>query len=352
MQKLKTLIVILLFTTMATSLYADDTPGNNAGSGPTSTINWFFTACADRMVIDLSGTIQAGYDVYFQAFDGFGGTGNAITGLRRVPADGDYSVSQVVPWLNGETRALGTPVSVVIRMARENDPDSTIFNEPSDDFLGECAEPASTLINGEDLTSGTPGEIIASSGVFTPDGGLLNPIRYIPPEPIVKIGARASDIRIPGRTENPGLIFAECADVAGADPGVIYDTDEIVVFWSWFAKTAEQVESHIANSSYSVTLNGQPFPEVRVSPIKKIPGDPNYWVFYTVNLGDKWRPGGYGIDFAVTWVNTITDGYEDFGPGTAHERLDSGCFFTVEKNPWGVEVMYEQPSFPLKTYND
>jgi hypothetical protein len=348
MKKLKTLIVILLFSTVMTSLYAQDS------TEPTSTINWFFSACEDRMVMDLSGTIQAGYDVYFQAFDGFGGTGNAITGLRRVPADGDYSVSQVVPWLNGETRILGTPISVVIRMARETDPDNTIFSEPSDDFLATCSEPASTLVDGEDLTSGVAniGDVVTSAGVWTPDGGLLNPVYFAPPEPIVKIGARESDIRISGRTNNPGLIFAECRDVPGADPGVIFDTDEIVVYWSWFAKTADQVESHIANSSYVVTLNGQPFPEVRVSPIQRITGSANYWVFYTVNLGDKWQPGSYGINFALRWINTITDGYDNYGPGTENELLDSGCYFTVEKNPYGVDVVYQQPSLPLKTFND
>jgi len=341
-------MIALFLLTLATTLYAQD------DSEFTSTINWFFTACEDRMVIDFNGTIQSGYDVYFQAFDGFGGTGNAITGLRRIAVDGDYSVSQVVPWLNGETRILGTPVSVVIRMARENDADNTIFNEPSDDFLGECAEPASTLVDGDDLTSSTfnVGDLITSAGIRTPDGGVLNPVYYTAPEPIVKIGARTSDVAIPGRTANPGLIYAQCADVAGADPGVIFDTDTIVVFWSWYAKTVEQVESHIANSSYVVTLNGQPFPSVKVSPIQKIPGDPNYWVFYTVNLGDKWQPGGYGINYNLQWVNTITDGYEDFGPGTENDYFDSGCYFEVTKNPYGTEVLYEQPALPLKTYND
>lgn len=342
-------MITLFLLTLATTLYAQDD-----SSEFTSTINWFYTACEDRMVIDFNGTMQSGYDVYFQAFDGFGGTGNAITGLRRVPVDGDYSVSQVVPWLNSETRILGSPVSVVIRMARENDADDTIFNEPSDDFLGECAEPASTLVDGDDLTSSTfsAGELISSSGIRTPDGGVLNPVYYTPPEPIVQIGARQSDVEVPGRTENPGLIYAQCTDVAGADPGVIYDTDTIIVFWSWFAKTAEQVESHIANSSYVVTLNGQPFPSVKVSPIQQIPGDPNYWVFYTVNLGSKWQPGGYGINYNLQWVNTITDGYDDYGPGTENDYFDSGCYFEVTENPFGTEVLYEQPALPLKTFNN
>lgn len=347
MKKMKTVSLILLLFMLAITGYAQD------DGEPASTISWFYTACEDRMVIDLSGTIQSGYDVYFQAFDGFGGTGNALTGLRRVAVSGDYSISQVVPWLGGETRVLGTPVSVVIRMARETDPEDTIFNEPSDDFLAACAEPASTLVDGEDLTSGEVaiGDVISSAGIFTPSGSLLNPVFFSSPEPIVQIGARDSDIKIPGRTANPGLIFAECSDIAGADPGVLFDTDEIVVYWSWFARTPELVESHIANSSYVITLNGQTFNDVNVSPIQQVSGSSNWWVFYTVNLGDAWQPGTYGIQFNLSWVIPINDGYDDYGPGTPNEVLKSGCLFTIQENPYGLEIMYEQPSFPLRTYN-
>ena len=314
-----------------------------------STINWFYSACEDRMVVDLHGRMQAGYDVYYQAFDLFGGNGQAITGLRRVSVNGDYSLSQEVNWLGGATRALGTPISVVFRIGRENDPDSTTFQEASDDYLGTCEEQGSTLEAEETL--GTS-DIISSSGVFTPDGGLLNPIYYVPPEPLVQIGARPSDNEVPGRTANPGLIFAECADVAGADPGILYDTDGIIVFWSWFAKTVAQVEDHLLNARYMANLGGQPIPDIQVSEIKQVPGSLNWWVFYTVNLGDKWEPGTYGIDFAVAWVNPISDGYEEFGPDTANERLDSGCLFVIERNPWDVQVIHEQPSLPLRTYNE
>ncbi len=315
-----------------------------------STVNWFYSACEDRMVIDLNGRMELGYDLYFQAFDRFGGLGDPITGLRRVSVNGNYSVSQVINWQNGETRALNTPISVVIRIGRENDPDSTIFQQPSDDYLGTCEEPGSTLVEGTDL--GITPELLSSSGVFTPDGSMLNPV-YAQPEietKIVQIGARPQPTTETGRTANPGLIFAECLDVDGADPGILYDTDEIRVFWSWFAKTAAQVQDHINNAQYSITLHGQPIPNIVVSEIKQIPGSINWWVFYTVNFGDKWEPGRYAIDFAVHWNNTISDGYADFGPGTANERLDSGCWFTIERNPHGIEVIHEQPAIPLKTY--
>ena len=341
MRLAKFIVVMLLAAVFAFGAQAQDE------TQFTSTVNWFYSACEDRMVIDLSGTMELGYDVYYQAFDQFGGLGEAITGLRRISVNEDYSVSQVIYWLDGATRALETPISVVIRIARENDPDSTLFQEPSDDTLGECEEPGSTLVEGTDV-SALP-QLISSSGVFTPNGSLLNPVYSQPSQPIVQIGARTSPGIEPGRTADPGLIFAECADVEGADPGILYDTDEIRVFWSWYAKTAAQVQDHINTAQYHVTLNSLDIP-VEVSEIKQIPGSLNWWVFYTANFGGKWEHGVYDIGFAVGWSEAISDGYEDFGPGTENERLGSRCRFTIQQNPYGIAVLHEQPAMPLRTY--
>ena len=306
----------------------------------------FYSACEDRMVIDLSGRMQLGYDLYFQAFDQFGGLGNPITALRRISVNGDYAVSQVIHWLNGATRALGTPISVVIRIGRENDPDSTLFQQPSDDYLGECEDPGTTLVEGIEIAADP--EMVMSSGVFTPDGSMLNPMYQLPPDNLVHIGARPSLVNPRGRTANPGLIFAGCLDVEGADPGILYDTDELKVFWSWYAKTPEQVQDHVNNAQYNVKVDTQPIPGVQIGEIKQLPGSGDWWVFYTVSLGDHWRPGGYVISFVVTWSNgAITDGYEDFGPGTANERLESGCRFAIQKNPYGLDIMPERPKYPL-----
>ena len=335
------LCLTLLLPALASSQAQDD-------SGYTSTVNWYYSACEDRMVIDLQGIMQLGYDLYFQAFDQFGGLGQAMTALQRVSVHGDYAVSQEIEWQDGAMRAPGAPVSVVIRIGRETDPNSTLFQQPSDDYLGECEPPGNALLEGFEVLGET--EMMSSSGVFLPEGGFLNPVYALENEPLVQIGARPSQVMIPGRTANPGLIFAECADVDGADPGVLYDTDELTVFWSWYAKTPAQVWDHINNAHYAVTLNGQTFPIVHVSEVKQISGSLNWWVFYTVKLGDKWSPGSYGINFALTWATAITDGYEDFGPGTVNELLDSGCPFVIQPNPYGIAVMHEQPSFPLQSF--
>lgn len=342
MRSLKVLLNLFLFVTALIASQAQD------DGGYASTVRWYYSACEDRMVVDLQGKMQAGYDLYYQAFDRFGGLGDPLTELTRVDVDGDYAVSQAVHWLNDATRALGTPISVVFRIAQESDPDSTLFQEPSDDFLGECHEPGETLIVTDEMS--VPEDMISSANVFRPDGAYLNPVYRRPLEHLVHIGARPSETDNRDRTANPGVIFAGCLDAQGADPGLIYDTDELKIFWSWFATTRDQVQDHINSAQYVVKIDTQPIPSVQTSEIKRMPGDPNYWVFYTVSLGDKWRPGGYVISFVVTWSNPITDGYDDFGPGTVNERLESGCRYAIRKNPYGLDIMPERPKYPLDTF--
>ncbi len=342
MRRLIVLLSLLLIPATLFGAQAQDDSGFN------STVNWYYSACEDRMVVDLQGQMQPEYDLYFQAFDRFGGLGDAITGLTRVEVDGDYAVSQVVEWLDGATRMLGTPISVVFRIARETDAESTLFQQPSDDLLGLCEEPGEALIVLDEEPEGEPP--ISSSNVYAPDGAFLNPVYRRPQEHIVHIGARPSQVDLRARTANPGLIFAECLDAEGADPGILYDTDEIKVFWSWFAKTREQVQDHVNSALYNVKIDTQTIPNFEVSTIKKLPGNPDWWVFYTVSLGDRWSPGGYVISFNVNWSKAITDGYEDFGPGTANERLESGCRFAIQRNPYGVDIMPERPKYPLDTF--
>ena len=338
-----------IFTSIVLLLALSFVAHSQDDSDFSSTINWYYSACEEGMVVDLHGAMQAGYDVYFQGFDLFGGAGEPITALRRVAVNGDYSLSKTVNWMGAASRELGTPISVVFRIARENDPDDTLFQEASDDYLEECLEPGSTLEMDE-----TPGEgdVVASSGVYLPDGGLLNPILYEAPEPLVQIGARPSENRNPDRSGTPGMIYAECAENPAAQPGLLYDTDELTLFWSWYARTAEQVQDHIINARYRVELLGYTVPGVKISEIKQIPNSSDWWVFYTANLGGKWEPGGYGVHMELRWANPISDGYADFGPGTENELIDGGCWFEVLRNPWDVAVIHENPSTPLVTYTD
>ncbi|HRF94548.1 MAG TPA: hypothetical protein PLZ51_05135, partial [Aggregatilineales bacterium] len=54
--------MLVALASVGTSVAQTDT------TTPTSTINYFFVICDTQAVIDFSGTIEAGYDVYYQIF--------------------------------------------------------------------------------------------------------------------------------------------------------------------------------------------------------------------------------------------------------------------------------------------
>ena len=311
-----------------------------------SNVDIYFIACGDQAVIDLSGTVGSGYDIYYQVFSGASATGAAITSLRRVVVDGDYAVSDNVTYNEGAAVALGGVASAVVSIAREDDSSRSLYETTVDDLNDGCNTPSNPLVDSLDVDAGEVAAgkservLVSTSGIISPFGGELNPV-YESREPVVQIGARASEATDPNRTENPGLLFAECDQYPLSHPGTLYDTDNLVLFWSWFAKTRQQVQDHIDHAQYSVKINGE-FPLfVERSEITQLNG--NYWVFYIAHLGDAWRPGSYGIEYKLHWDEVISDGYDDFGPDTEHVEELSTCTFDIQTNPWGVQVVHESP---------
>jgi hypothetical protein len=299
-----------------------------------SSVQIFFVTCDTKSVLNVSGNMDAGFDVFYQVFSGSGGTGTAITSLRQVQVDAAYAVSDQVSYNAGATIATGATASVKVFIARESGP--TASNTPFvvDDIQDGCNNPQNPLTTSLDAGAGgtttTTTTTTAGSNILSPFGGVINPGITITPQPIVVIGART--VINQERSATPGVIFAECNQfLPGAAPGLLYDNDNIVIFWSWFAKTAEQVQDHISNAIYDVTLSGEPLKEVNVSPISE-QDDGNLWVFYTANIGHL-RQGQYGINFRLTWEQAITDGYADYGPGTANTETFSNCTFFIQRNP-------------------
>jgi hypothetical protein len=337
-----------------------------------SSVFYFFAACENQAVIDLNGTMEAGWDVYVQVFDQLGGQGQALSDLIRVSVSGEYQVSATVPFTNGRTLLLGQFASAVIIIGRETDPETTQFSESIDDVQDGCVEPAFSAADTDSAGGGgnasTPlidpatgqvivqGELISSANIFTPDGGVLNDVYSFPQEAIVQIGARPSDVQsnqvIEGRSTDAGLIFAECDQYPRANPGRLFDSDNLVVFWSWFASTAALAQEHIDTAQYEVFLSSpyafrQTFPNIVVSPITQRE-DGNFYVFYTANLGNGFRPGDYKIDFYLTWSRAINDGYADFGPETETPSITSSCSFELEINPFGIRTDLDNPTVPLQ----
>lgn len=373
MKKLMLTLCFISLMLVGTSFAQDDTTTTDTTTTVTneSSVFFFYTPCETEAVFDLNGFATSGVDVYLQVFDQVGGAGNPLTDLIRVSVSGDYEVSQIVPYNNGQTLLLGQFASAVISLASESDPSDIILSFTNDDVLGTCNEPSFPLVDSASATASTgsttplvdpvtgniigTGEVISTSGIYTPDGGSLNDVFSAPQEAIVQVGARPSDItnqNYEGRVSDPGLIFAECDAFAGTHPGIVWDIDTVTVFWSWFAATPEQVQDHINNAQYEVFLsspyaNRQPFPNVIVSPIT-LRADGNYYVFYSANLGDGFRAGQYRVDYYVTWDTVVDDGYDLFGPNTQTPFILNTCTFNVENNPFGVETEQNNPTVPLQ----
>lgn len=331
------LLLVLPSLALAQEDEEEDTP-----SSPTSSVDLFVVLCEDRVVFNASGTMQSGYDIFYQVFSGTQGTGTALTGLRQLPVNGAYSTSDVATYTGG-TLPLNSVGSAYAAIAREGNPDSTLWNGFVDDLQDGCADPQAPPTAGSNPVDAAGQPIVddntsdsSTTSILTPFGGILNP-NYVPPDkPLVQIGAR--DEFVNPRQETPGLIFAECEDFPVAEPGIVYDTDNVVVYWSWFTATEEQLRDHINTVDYSVTYyQTLPLPNVIRTQIQEIDG--LYWVFYYSALGSL-LPGRYYIEYKVNWDEPHFDGFFDYGPGTANEQLISGCDFVVLPNPDGQPVSH------------
>ncbi|MEO1443049.1 MAG: hypothetical protein AAFV33_21790, partial [Chloroflexota bacterium] len=174
-------------------------------------------------------------------------------------------------------------------------------------------------------------------GIARPGGGFLGNDILLEPEPPVVIGPRNQG---PARSAEPGLVFALCDSFRPeADPGLIYDSDRVSIYWYWFASTAEILEQNLSRTQFQVTVNNAPVPAdtVTVSPV--ISRNDVFYRFYTVPAGNL-RPGFYTVAFRQTWTEAVSDGFDNFGPQTGTPVINSSCNFQVVRNPFGLETAY------------
>ncbi|MBZ0287045.1 MAG: hypothetical protein K8I30_05480 [Anaerolineae bacterium] len=302
-----------------------------------SNVQIFFVTCDTKAVMNVSGNMDAGSDVYYQIFSGSGGTGTPLTSLRQLVVDGAYAVSEVVNYNSGSTVAAGGTASAKVYISRESGLSSSSTPFVVDDIQDGCNNPQNALVSSTDAGAGvtTTTTTTGGSNILSPFGGVINPGVSVTPQPLVVIGPRTTVN--PLRSATPGVLFAECdQNLPGAAPGLLYDNDNIVVFWSWFAKTEQQVQDHLAQAQYDISLNTAPLQNVNISGITR-PNNRNYWVFYTANIGHL-RPGQYGVAMRLTWKQAINDGFDDFGPGTDIEEIFSTCTFQIDRNPQNQNI--------------
>jgi hypothetical protein len=172
-------------------------------------------------------------------------------------------------------------------------------------------------------------------------GGIVGsptPIGLTPGQPTPTISAL---VTTPGSASTPGgassgtvqraRVFAYC-DVPGdpyQPPTGLAPGSSIVIFWSWFARTPDQVRDHIAAVQYEIFLDGRRIEYAQFQGSVEQRADGNYWVDWAVPAGPL-DAGQHRITYRVSWTRSISDGYAQFGPGTPTESESGTCTFTVQ----------------------
>lgn len=124
-------------------------------------------------------------------------------------------------------------------------------------------------------------------------------------------------------------VVAAC-DVFGVQPslGELLDGQSVSLVWSWYAQTEKQVRDYLDAAITVLDLDG-----LNIRP----------WIFVTQILPDEVNDGyptvylyapvgplGLGQHVSrvnVTWVQPISDGFADFGPGTPNLSDGGACNF-------------------------
>jgi len=159
---------------------------------------------------------------------------------------------------------------------------------------------------------GTVQNLWVLASLLTTDYGA---VQALTPEP----GAEGAGTRV--------NVLAYCQGHGGPPRRVTTD-DAIYIEWSWFVKQQDQMQQHLANAHYTVTLDGKLLSgwEDYAQPIKQ---EGARWIIYWYYPVGKLSAGQHKVDYEVRWDEAITDGFQDFGPGTRTEVNVGDCTFNV-----------------------
>jgi hypothetical protein len=155
-----------------------------------------------------------------------------------------------------------------------------------------------------------------------PTGG---PVGIIPTATLVSGQATQSAAQRPD-------VLAYCDDKSYgiAAPGNLAAGTSIDVYWSWYAKTEDLIGQHNDNASYEVSVDGTRLTDWReyASPVR-LQSDNRYYQYWYVPYGPL-TSGKHVISYRVTWKTAISDGYQQYGPGTPNIEETGSCTFTVK----------------------
>lgn len=133
----------------------------------------------------------------------------------------------------------------------------------------------------------------------------------------------------PGENVSDENVRANCRQALNPDPlPTITAGESVGIWWNWFVAQPELMQDHLDHANYEVLLNGRLLTDYEkyATPLQREGRD---WFIYWYYPVGSLEPGRYEVSYRVTWDAAVSDGYEDFGPGTENEADEGNCVFTV-----------------------
>ena len=125
-------------------------------------------------------------------------------------------------------------------------------------------------------------------------------------------------------------VFAFCDDASfGIGPPTdLSPGSTIKIYWAWFASTGAYLRDHMTDATHDLRVNGEAIPNVNQYRGNPRASGSQQVVYWYVPYGPL-TAGEQTISYRVTWRNAISDGYANYGPGTAIEFEEESCTFDV-----------------------
>ena len=138
-------VLFLLICLSIGQVFAQDeteTTGEN-------TINYLFIICSDQAILDVSGFMNTGFDIYFQIYSGTT-QGAGVTNQQQISVDGNYQVSAVIPFTSGAQFATGESANMTLAIAPEANSSAATFVTTVVDTQDGCNTPSYTTVTPTD----------------------------------------------------------------------------------------------------------------------------------------------------------------------------------------------------------
>jgi hypothetical protein len=139
-------------------------------------------------------------------------------------------------------------------------------------------------------------------------------------------------IETPGLTDlpiKPIDVYPFCTSIGKDKTTHVKASSPVNIVWGWSAKTEEQVNDFLQNSTTTITLDGNVIEgyQTRVIFINEIRND--YEVLWVAPIGIM-ETGQHTITYDVKFTKQVDDGTSLYGPGTENESGHDECFILVE----------------------